>query len=145
MAVAALITANGATAENSILREKHSILAAGNIGHDVTLNYHKEQKAVVDDDETVSNCDDIFGGVRLSPKGWIRGTITEIMESWPLQIRVLTDSEDLIVELAIDAVLESNVGMLSPGDLSPGDHVEMLIESDPKRSGAFHVVHIKRL
>lgn len=147
IAVAALLTANSANpaiAEKQILSEKHSISVRGIIGHDVIFNYRKEKKAMVDDDKAVSNSDDILGGVGLPPKGWVSGTITEIMESWPLQIRVFTNGEDLIVELATDAVLESNIGTLPPSDLSLGDQVEILIESDPTRSGAFHVVHIKR-
>ncbi len=99
---------------------------------------------MADDDEAVSSSDDFLGRIDLLPEGWISATITEIMESWPLQLRVSTDSKDLIVELAIDAVIESAVGTLSPGDLSPGDQVKLLIESDSAQPDVYHVVRVKK-
>ena len=147
MVVAVLIAADSADfviSANWLLLEDNFIVSKGPIGHDVTSNHHKEKKVMADDDEAVNSSDDFLGRTDLPPEGWISATITEIMESWPLQVRVSTDSKDFIVELAIDAVIESDVGTLSPGDLSPGDQVEILIGSDSAQPGGYHVVHVKR-
>lgn len=83
--------------------------------------------------------------MNMLPEGWTRAKIMEIMESWPLQLRFSTDKDEFIIELSIDAVIESITGMLSPGELSPGDIVEMLIESNPEQPEECKVVHIKKI
>lgn len=147
MVVAVLIAADSAdfvSSANWLLPFDKFFLSKGTIGHDVTSNHYREKKVMADDDEAVSSSDDFLGRIDLLPEGWISATITEIMESWPLQLRVSTDSKDLIVELAIDAVIESAVGTLSPGDLSPGDQVKLLIESDSAQPDVYHVVRVKK-
>ena len=99
---------------------------------------------MTDDEETISNYGDSLCRADLPRQGWVSAKLTEIMESWPLQIRVFTGSEDFIVELTLDAVIESRTGILSPGDLSPGDQVDIYIESDSTQPDQYHVTHIKK-
>ena len=96
------------------------------------------------DEETISNSDDALCRTDLPRQGWVGAKLTEIMESWPLQIRVFTGSEDFIAELSLDAVIESRTGILSPGDLFPGDQVDIYIESDSTQPNQYHVTHIKK-
>ena len=96
------------------------------------------------DDEITSNCGDSLYRADLPYQGWVSAKLTEIMESWPLQIRVFTGTEDFTVELTLDAVIESRTGILSPGDLSPGDQVDIYIESDSTQPDQYHVTHIKK-
>jgi hypothetical protein len=110
-----------------------------------TLYNLREKKILANDDNSVSNIDDLFPGTDLPPEGWTSATITEIMESWPLQIRFSTEKGEFIVELSIDAVIESATGKMSPGELSPGDKVEILIEKLPEQTDAYNIAHVKKL
>ena len=83
---------------------------------------------MVSDDHTVSNSPSPHARP-LSP-GSTTATIKEIMESWPLQLRLSTGGKDMMIELAADAVVESEGTPLSPGSLSQGDRVEIRIERD---------------
>jgi hypothetical protein len=54
--------------------------------------------------------------------------IIEIMESWPLQLRVAVGASDYIVELSPEAELERGGGILSPGGLESGQKAELRID-----------------
>jgi hypothetical protein len=112
---------------------------------DTTAYNRREKKTLAHDDRSVSNADDLFPGANLPPEGWTSTTITEIMESWPLQVRFSTDKGEFIVELSIDAEIESATGKLSPGELSPGDQVEILIEKVPGQIDTYYIEHVKKL
>jgi hypothetical protein len=105
----------------------------------------REEKALADDDRSVGNTDDLSPGADLPPEGWISATITEIMESWPLQVRFATDTGEFIVELSIDAEIESATGKLSPGELSPGDQVKIFIEKVSGKIDTYHIAQVKKL
>ena len=143
---ATLIAANSDDSAFTVNRTFHveQFLSSNNTEHDTTVNFHREKKTLADDNNSVSNSDELFPRIDLPPEGWTSAIITEIMESWPLQVRFSTDNGDFIVELAIEAVIESETGMLSPGDISPGDQVDILIESNSSQPSAYHIVHIKR-
>jgi hypothetical protein len=67
------------------------------------------------------------------------------MESWPLQLRLSIGDTDMMIELAADAMVESEGIPLSPGELSPGDRIEIRIERDQAGSGECHAVYIKKI
>lgn len=50
----------------------------------------------------------------------------------------------MMIELAADAMVESEGIPLSPGELSPGDRIEIRIERDQAGSGECHAVYIKK-
>lgn len=97
------------------------------------------------DDKTVSSNDSPSPPAKQSSSGWTTAIITDIMESWPLQLSLSTDGNHMMIELAADAVIESEGVPLSPGNLSPGDRVKIRTERDPAGSGECHAVHIKKI
>lgn len=99
---------------------------------------------MVSDDHAVSSSDTPPPHATPSSPGWTTATIKEIMESWPLQLRLSIGDKDMMIELATDAVVESEGTPLSPGKLSQGDRIEIRIERDHTGSGECHAVYIKK-
>lgn len=97
------------------------------------------------DDNAVSSTDPPSPQAMPLEPGWTTATITEIMESWPLQLRLSTGGKDIMIELAADAAVESEGAPLSPGNLSPGDRIEIRTERDHTGSGECHAVYIKKI
>ncbi|WP_319547986.1 hypothetical protein [Desulfogranum marinum] len=97
------------------------------------------------DDNAVISSDSPPPPVLPSSPGWTTATITDIMESWPLQLRLSIGDTDMMIELAADAMVESEGIPLSPGELSPGDRIEIRIERDQAGSGKCHAVYIKKI
>lgn len=60
--------------------------------------------------------------------GRYRVKILEVMESWPLQLRVSLGAGEYIVELSSAAQLISGGESILPGELSSDQEVELLIE-----------------
>ena len=80
-----------------------------------------------DDDESISEAGDTSNIATLDP-GWYRGRLLEIMESWPLQLRVAVASTEYMLDLNPEAQLERSGARVSPGDLGSGQSIKLLMQ-----------------
>ncbi len=55
----------------------------------------------------------------------MKARIVEVMESWPLQLILDSDGEQLFVDLDADVRVERAGVEVGPGTLSPGHQVEL--------------------
>jgi len=99
---------------------------------------HEEENVVSNDDETTSNNNNRLSQIDTLPRELTGVTINEVMESWPLQIRFSFGNEDRIIDLSIDTVIDSITGKLSPGD-----KVDITIESNTVQPGTYHVLSVR--
>jgi hypothetical protein len=79
------------------------------------------------DDQSVSESEEGMPNGTLGA-GRYRVQILEILESWPLQLRVSFGAGEYIVELSPEAELIRGGESISPGELSGDQEVELLIE-----------------
>jgi hypothetical protein len=79
------------------------------------------------DDQSVSESADGMTSGTLGA-GRYRVKILEVMESWPLQLRVSLGAGEYIVELSSAAQLIRGGESILPGELSSDQEVELLIE-----------------
>ena len=95
-------------------------------------------------DEVVENANSPIVPADVIPVGWNTVTIEEILESWPVQLKLSTGTREYFLELASDAVIESHRGIATIGDLSTKQKIEIFIEAVPE-SEARHVSRIRIL
>ena len=78
------------------------------------------------------------------PTGWHKIRITEILEIWPVQIRIVQGQNEYFVELAKDAVIEtSKKKAISLEEIAQQKEILIRIEQDPIYPEAFQAVHLK--
>jgi hypothetical protein len=113
------------------------------VEHIYNVQHCVRKKKLANDDNSIGSEDNISYPVDVPPEGWITTIITEVMESWPLQLRFLVNERVFIVELSDKAVIESATTLLSPGDLAPGDQVKMLVKKS--QIGGYQIMHVKKI
>jgi hypothetical protein len=72
----------------------------------------------------------------------IHGTITSIMESWPLQLSIASGSEGVSVALTEDVEIVRGGRQVSPGDIRIGQYVRLegnIIPQDPAAMTAYRL------
>jgi hypothetical protein len=56
----------------------------------------------------------------------MEATIIDVMETWPLQLRLMTSNGNLKVRLSEDVNVKRGGTPVDPGTLRPGQHVRIL-------------------
>jgi len=61
----------------------------------------------------------------------LRGLLTEVLESWPLQIAVADEQGRRVLPLAENATILRDGAAMGPGDLRPGQSVRLTLSGMP--------------
>jgi len=69
----------------------------------------------------------------------MEATIIDVMETWPLQLRLMTPTGKLKVRLSEDVTVKRGETLVDPGMLRPGQHVRIL---NQKTNGAVSDIEI---
>lgn len=73
---------------------------------------------------------------KVDRKMSIEGTITEVMESWPLQLMVETNAGSYYVELLVDTKITQNGEVVEANRLMPGIQVVITGDASPTQNNA---------
>jgi hypothetical protein len=94
-------------------------------------------------DQTVSSSD-VDSSPPVQPTtGWQQVRITDILEIWPVQIRIVQGQNEYFVELAEDAVIETSKKKAIPlEEIARQKEILILIEQDSRYPDALQAVHL---
>lgn len=76
---------------------------------------------------------------------WIEAKIIAIMETWPLEIRLISEGQELMFELDENALIESEDAKITPNDLHQEDRIKAEIQSPQGAQGIARIIHIIKI